>query len=159
MNFENAKAKAKEIWAKVTEDNPETEEELEKESKEETFINTHMNMQMVLLRFILGFAGGIIIIQAIKPEMLTKVIYTIPDGGITFMSMLPLGVMFIGVYMSCDILGKQIIEWSLRLINNIQNKVTVPKILSDLMVPIFIGGYLIYKLYYPQIMSLLTGVR
>jgi hypothetical protein len=155
MNFENAKTKAKEIWDKITTDEP--EEEVEDE--EEEFLNTHMNMQMTLLRFILGFVGAMVIIQAIMPDMLTKVIYTIPDGGITFMSMLPLGVMFIGLYMSCDILGKQIIVWTMRIGNNIKNRVTIPKMIGDVMVPIIIGGYLIYKLYYPNIMALLTGVR
>ena len=155
MNFENAKAKAKEIWDKITIDEPEDEVE----DEEEEFLNTHMNMQMTLLRFIFGFVGAMVIIQAIMPEMLTKVIYTIPDGGITFMSMLPLGVLAIGMYISCDILGKQIIYWTMRIGNDVKNKVTIPKMVSDLMVPIVIGGYLIYKLYYPNIMALLTGVR
>jgi hypothetical protein len=155
MNFENAKIKVKEIWDKIIADDPEVEEETE----EENFLNTHMGMQMILLRFIIGFVGATVILQAIMPEMLTKAIFTIPDGKITFMSLLPIGVISIAMYVSCDMLGKQIIEWTMKIGNDIKNRVTIPKMLGNMMVPIVIGCYLIYKMYYPNIIALITGVR
>jgi len=154
MNFENAKAKAKEIWEKVTVEDEE-EEIVEEEPKKEN----PLDMRMKMIRFVLGFVGVAILLQAIMPEMLTKIIFTIPNGEITFMSMLPICVLFITVYTTSDIFGKQIIVWTMRIGNNIKNRVTIPKMIGDVMVPIIIGGYLIYKLYYPNIMALLTGVR
>lgn len=154
MNFENAKIKAKEIWDKVTAEDVE-EEIIEEETKKEN----PLDMRMKMIRFVLGFAGMAVLIQAIMPEMLTKIIFTIPNGEITFMSMLPICILFITVYTTSDALGSQIIERGMWLYDDIRNKVPIPTMIRNMMVTIIISGYIVYKIYSPTIISFITGVR
>jgi hypothetical protein len=116
-------------------------------------------MRMKILRFVLGFAGSMIILQAFMPDMLTKTIFTFPDGGITFISMLPITILFLMVYESCNMLGGRIIDTALWLYDDIKNRVPIPTIISNMSIPIIICIYIGYKLYYPIIISYITGVR
>jgi hypothetical protein len=160
MNFNNIKTKISEFIKNDDEALEERRKEDEQIDIQENRIERNLGMQMKLLRFVLGYAVVLAVMQVIVPDMLTLSFFKLSvDNGFTIMSMFPIILFCYVMFLACDMMGGMCIFYGLRLFNNLKEKLPIPTIISNMAVPIVLVLYITYRLITPYIPTILGAIR
>ena len=155
MNFDELKDKAKNVWVKLNSD-----DEKEDIVEEKSTTPEPLDMRMKMIRILIGFVFAITVLNVVSPSTLTLPLFTVPtDGKINIVNIFPLSLGIYVFYYTADIMGGMCLNWADKLVTGVKNKLPIPTILHNLMIPIVICLYLAYRLYYPTLVSTVLGVR